>query len=123
MRRDSRPAREFAERLTRQGLFGVQSEEAPLDARDLVRRWLHEQRSGGDQQVLVHRSWGTLAAVPDRRQPTSVIMNDDGDRAWFAAPPGAGDDTDLTPDQIEWIVLDALTSSGPPAWPRWRRLF
>ena len=123
MRRQPRPEREFAERLTRRGLFGVKSEEAPLDARDVVRGWLHDLGSGRDQQVFVHRSWGTLAAVPDRGQPVSVLMTDGGDPTWFAVPPGAGDDTDLTPEQIEWIMLDALTSSGPPDWPQWRPLF
>jgi len=46
----------------------------------------------------------------------------DGEKSWFAVPPGAVDDRDLTPEQVEHILLDALTASGPPEWPDWRYL-
>ena len=46
----------------------------------------------------------------------------DGEHSWFAVPPGAVDANDLTLEQVEHIVLDALTASQRPAWPDWPAL-
>lgn len=112
---------ELVERLDGKGPFRVARQSAALDDRDTVRRWIRELRPDRDQQVFVHRSWGVVAAVADRRHPVTVLFSD-GERSWFAVPPGAPDRQDLTPDQIEHVLLDALTSPGRPEWPDWHPL-
>ena len=124
-------AQDYAERLTTRGLFKVDSEPVALSEREVVRRWLRELGTGDDQQVMVHRAWGTVAAVPDTRlflptaadgrKPATVLMTD-GEATWYAVAPGAADDSYLEPDQVELILLEALASNGPPAWPHWRPL-
>ena len=111
----------LAERLTRRSLFKVTGESVALSDRDTVQRWMRELRPGRDQMVLIHRPWGSVAAVADRRPPVNVFLSD-GERTWFAADPGATTDQNLTPDQIEYIMLDSLMSPGPPDWPEWRDL-
>jgi hypothetical protein len=121
--------KDYAERLTTRGLFKVDSEPVALSEREVVRGWLRELgQAGRDQQVMVHRPWGTVVAVPetrlrptmaDGRKPATVLMTD-GEDTWCAVAPGAADDSYLEPDQVELILLDALASSGPPTWPRWR---
>lgn len=69
----------------------------------------------------VHRRWGTIAAVADGRHPVGVILSD-GDKAWFATAPGAANDQDLTPEQVEHIMLDALAADSRPQWPDWHPL-
>lgn len=113
---------DIAERLTGRGLFrALERDTAALDDRATVQRWLREWRPDRDQQVFVHRPWGTVVAVADGRLPISVFMSD-GDKSWFAVAPGAPDDQELTPEQVEHVLLDALTSTGPPTWPEWRYL-
>jgi len=121
-RRD-RPARleDIAERLTVRGLFRVDRDSAPLSDRGMVQRWLRELHRGRDQQVFVHRRWGTVVAVADGRHPVTVILHD-GEKSWSAAAPGAADDQELTPDQVEHVLLDALASESRPQWPDWRYL-
>jgi hypothetical protein len=63
----------------------------------------------------------TIAAVADGRHPVGVILSD-GDKAWFATAPGAADDQDLTPEQVEHIMLDALAADSRPQWPDWHPL-
>jgi hypothetical protein len=118
-RREPAPT-DVAERLTRAGLFRVRTERVPLTDVETVRRWLREL--GGDHQVHVRRPWGAIAAVGDRRLPAGVVMADTEDRSWGAYPPGGAEDSQLTPDQVEHIMVDALTSTERPAWPEWRRL-
>jgi len=113
--------KDLAERLTGRGPFRVSGESAALSDRERVQRWLHELRPERDQQVLVHRPWGTVAAVADGRHPVSVFLSD-GEKAWFAAVPGAAGDGSLTPEQIEYVLLEALTATSPPDWPEWRHL-
>jgi len=107
--------------LTRHGLFRVGVESASLSDRDAVQQWLRELGSERDQQVLVHRPWGTVAAVADGKHPVTVVMSD-GEHSWWAAAPGSVDAQNLTPEQVEHVVLDALTSSTRPDWPEWRDL-
>lgn len=121
IRRSSGGPTDVAERLTRRGLLKVVRESAALNDRETVRRWLRELRPERDQQVFVHRPWGTVAAVADGRHPVAVVMSD-GEKSWFAAIPGAAGDATLTADQIEYILIDALTSPAPPEWPDWRYL-
>ena len=113
---------DVAERLTGRSLFRVDSESVPLNDRATVQRWLRELRPEHDEQILVHRSWGTIVAVADRRGPVSVFLADDENKAWFAAVRGASDEQPLTPEQLEHVMVDALTSPGPPRWPEWRYL-
>jgi hypothetical protein len=110
-----------AERLTRRGLFRVDRDSAALSDRDTVRTWLRQLDRERDQQVLVHRRWGTIGAVADRRHPVTVILYD-GEKSWFATAPGAADHQELTPDQIEHILLDALSANSRPQWPDWHYL-
>jgi hypothetical protein len=108
-------------RLTGRGLFRVAGESAALSDRETVQRWLRELRPERDQQVQVHRSWGTVVAVADGHHPVGVYLSD-GEKSWFATIPGATGDQQLTPEQIEYVLLDALTAPGPPDWPDWRYL-
>lgn len=110
------------ERLTGQGwLRAVATEQTTLDDRDTVRRWLRDLSEADDQQVFVHRSWGTVVAVANGRDPVGVLLSD-GEKSWFAAPPGAPDDQNLTPDEVELVVLDALVAERAPRWPDWHSL-
>jgi hypothetical protein len=110
--------KDVAERLTTRGLFRVVRESAALSERETVQDELHQAR---DQQVAIFRSWGTVVAVADARHPVTVFLSD-ADKSWFAVPPEVSDDGDLTPDQVEHVLLDALTASSPPTWPEWRYL-
>jgi hypothetical protein len=112
---------DVAERLTRRGLFRVDRDAAALSDRGTVQAWLRELDRGRDQQVWVHRRWGRVVAVADRRQPVTVILHD-GEKSWFATAPGAAGDQELTPDQVEHILLDALTAESRPQWPDWHYL-
>ncbi|HEX6755075.1 MAG TPA: hypothetical protein VF109_03920 [Mycobacteriales bacterium] len=112
---------DVAERLTVRGLFRVARDSAPLSERGTVQSWLRELHRARNQQVLVHRPWGTIVAVADGRHPVTVILND-GEKSWFATGPGAPDDQALTPDQVEHVLLDALTAPSRPQWPDWRYL-
>lgn len=109
-----------AERLT-SSEAGVRKELVGLDERDVVRGWLRELGPGCDYQVFVHREWGTVFVVPDE-EAVSVLWTD-GHSSWVAVPPGAADEKALTPQQIEQIVLNATSSSGPPQWPDWSALW
>jgi hypothetical protein len=110
---------DIAERLTSRGLVRIDRETAQLTDRETVQRWLRELSPDRDQQIFVHRPWGAIAAVADGHHALGVYLAD-GDKSWVAAAPGAPDDLDLTPDQIEHIMLDALTSPERPDWPDWR---
>ncbi len=116
---DRRPM-DVVERLSGKPLLRPRREQTTLDDRDTVQRWLHEL-GDADRQVLVHRSWGTVAAVADGKHPVEVVMAD-GESAWAAEPPGAESQRGLTPEQVTHVVLDALTSPAPPGWPAWRCL-
>ncbi|MEH0844039.1 hypothetical protein V6U81_16765 [Micromonospora sp. CPCC 205711] len=116
------PKRDVAERLSRPGLFRVVGETAALADRETVRRWLRELDPDLDQQVFVHRPWGTVAAVSDRRHGTGVVMADREDRSWGAYVPGADHREQLTPEQVEAVMLAALESPERPAGVDWRRL-
>ena len=109
---------DVAELLTTRGPLRVDSETTSLDDRETVQQWVRGLRPEAGQQVFVHRPWGTLAAVAEGRHPVSVVLSD-GKDSWFATAPGA---TDLTPEQVEHVVLDALTSSERPQWPEWKPL-
>jgi hypothetical protein len=119
-RRASGPE-DIAERLTKRGVFRVGRESAPLTDRDTVQAWLRELTVARDQQVFVHRPWGTVVAVADGRHPVGVFLSD-GEKSYVAAAPGSPEGQDLSPEQIEAVLLDALSASGPPAWPEWRYL-
>src|SRR5215203_800520 len=99
---------DVAERLTGHGPFRVARAAAELSDRETVQRWLRELHRDRDEQVVVHRPWGTIAAVADGRHPVTVILSAE-EKSWYAAAPGAADDQELTPDQVEHVLLDALT--------------
>ena len=112
---------DVAERLTGRGPFRVTRRSATLDDPETVRGWLRELTTARDDQVLVHRPWGTVAAVADGRHSVTVVMTD-GHRSWFATVPGSADEPNLTPAQVEHVMVDALTAPGRPEWPEWRPL-
>jgi len=116
--RGSREPGESAERLTRRGLFRVESESAALTDQETIRGWLRGLTTARDQQVLVHRAWGTVAAVADGRHPVVVVLSD-GEHSWSAAVPGAAGSKELSPDQVEHVMLEALTAPSRPQWPTW----
>lgn len=122
---DSAPM-DVVERLAtrRRGLFRkvVTSETTGLGDRETVVRWLRELHRERNQTIIIHRSWGSICVVADGRPPTDVMVTD-GARMWYAARPGSRlpqQLPQLTPDQVERVMLDALTSDGPPRWPEWR---
>jgi hypothetical protein len=112
---------DVAERLTRRGLFRMDRDSASLDDRGIVQAWLRELRPERQQQVFVHRRWGTIVAVADGRHPVGVTLYD-GEKSWLATGPGAAEDQALTPEQVEHIMLDALTADSRPQWPDWHYL-
>ncbi|MEU5791504.1 hypothetical protein ABZ754_27740 [Micromonospora purpureochromogenes] len=120
--RRRKPPENVAELLTSTGPFRVAGEQVELGDRETVRRWLRELDPDLGQQVFVHRPWGTVAAVSDHRDPVAVVMSDAEGRPWAAYVPGADHREHLTPEQVESVMLAALTSDGPPAGPDWRRL-
>jgi hypothetical protein len=116
---EARPVREGVTLLTAQGTFRkkvTETESAELSDRATVRRWVRGLRPGLDQTVLVDRPWGTVTVTG---HPVTVLLTD-GENAWFAVAPGAPDSQDLTPGQVEHVVLDALMSPDRPQWPDWR---
>ncbi len=117
------PPMDVAARVTTSGSSGrqVTRESAPLSDRDTIRIWMRDLRPESRAQVFVHRPWGTVVAVAEGRDPITVIMSE-GDHAWFATAPGAAEEQALTPEQVEHVILDALSASGRPAWPDWREL-
>ena len=70
---------------------------------------------------MVVRPLGSLAAGSDGKNPIGVILWD-GEHTWVAEAPGSAGRSDLTLEQVEHVVLDALTSSERPTWPGWRLL-
>jgi hypothetical protein len=112
---------ELAERLRGRGLFRIDRDVVRLDDRTTVQRWLRELSRNPRDTVYIHRSWGTVAALAGRRRPVGVFLAD-GDDSWRAAPPGAGPGVELTQEQIEQVVLDALAAPIRPHWPDWRPL-
>jgi hypothetical protein len=107
---------DVAERIAPRNVLTPGGEQVSLADGETVRSWLRDM--GPDDTVLVHRSWGTVAARADRRLPPGVLLSDDTG-AWFAAPPEADDERLLTWGEVERIVLEAMTSPTRPAWPRW----
>ncbi|WP_117209124.1 hypothetical protein [Allorhizocola rhizosphaerae] len=111
---------ERAERLT-SSRAGVGQELAGIGERDVVQGWMRELGPRSGHTVFVHRSWGTVYAVPERKAGISVLWTD-GPSTWYAVLPGAARKQNLTLEQAEQIVLEATTSSGPPQWPDWEPL-
>lgn len=117
---------DIAERLTtrRRGMFRKEhtSETVGLGDGETVIRWLRELHQERNQTIGIHRPWGSICVVADGRAPTHVTVTD-GDRMWYAAAPGSKlprGQPQLTPDQVEAVMLDALTSDALPRWPEWR---
>ncbi|MFV2013727.1 MULTISPECIES: hypothetical protein [unclassified Micromonospora] len=48
------------------------------------------------------------------------IFLSDGENAWAADPAPGTNQQELTAAQLEQVMLEALTSPGPPRWPHWR---
>jgi hypothetical protein len=120
----SRTARiDVAERLTTSGSFRLQvaTESVSLADRETVQCWIRELGRESGTQVFVHRRWGTLTAVSNGSNPIAVVMST-GEHTWLAKPPGAVEDQHLTLEQVEQVVVDALTASERPAWPEWHAL-
>ena len=113
---------DIVERLTTTRRFPprVEQETASLGDEEIVRGWVRALRPERDQQVHVRRTWGVVAAVCDGKWPIGVFFTN-GERSWVAEPPGGGP-SDLTPEQVEHVVVDALTSTQRPTWPEWRPL-
>ena len=120
-RREPLP-QDVAERFSKAGMFRVTMERVAVTDVDTVRRWLRELDSRSGHQVHIRRPWGVLVALGDGRHPVDVVLADDEDRSWSAHPPGGSEDLSLTPEQVEYVMLDALSSTERPAWPGWRRL-
>jgi len=119
--RSSREPDELAERLRGRGLFRIDREVVGLDDRATVQRWLRELPRNPRDTVYIHRSWGTMAAVASRRRPVGVVLTD-GHDSWRAAPPEAGRGARLSQEQVERVVLEALTVPSRPEWLDWRLL-
>ncbi|MET8910083.1 hypothetical protein [Micromonospora sp. NPDC004551] len=118
--RPDRPRQDVAELLTTYSLFRTTTETVGLDDRETVRRWLRELDPDLRQQVHIRRPWGVIAAVSDHRDPVGVVLQEPDGRAWGAYVPGADRREHLTPEQVEDVMLAALTSTGRPEGPDWR---
>jgi hypothetical protein len=118
--RPSSARQDVAERLSTYGLFRTTTETVGLDDRETVRRWLRELDPDLRQQVHIRRPWGVIAAVSDHREPAGVVVQEPDGRAWGAYRPGVEHREHLTPEQVEQVMLAALTSSGRPGGPDWR---
>jgi hypothetical protein len=104
----------------------VQEETTSLRDVETVRRWIRALHAEVDQQVHIRRSWGTVAAVTDRRHPVCVVLSV-GEHSWVAEPPDGATTTrsgyaDMTLEQVEHVMVDSLTSPERPHWPRWSDL-
>ncbi|MCN0178148.1 hypothetical protein [Salinispora arenicola] len=126
MGEDSAAPMDVVERLTtrRQGLFRkvVTGDTVSLGDRDAVVRWLRELHQERNQTVIIHRPWGSVCVVGEGTAPTDILMSE-GDRMWYAARAGSNlpqKHPQLAPDEVEHVMLDALTSDTPPRWPEWR---
>ena len=115
------PLEDVAVRLTGQGRGEIEKEVVPLTDRHTVLRWLREMRDVPDQQVWVHRPWGLIVAVTSIHSPITVLFHD-GENVWTAEPPNSIQESELTPDQAEYVVLEALTVAEVPSWPHWDKL-
>jgi hypothetical protein len=73
------------------------------------------RRAGARPQAL-----GVLAVVADERNPLAVVVSD-GSHSWAARPDASGR-TELTTDQIEHLVLEAMTAEERPTGPTWEQL-
>jgi hypothetical protein len=109
----------LAERVTPRGATDPGGEQVPLGERETVQNWLRQM--GPDETVLVHRTWGTIAARSHPDYPTGVFLSD-GASAWYAVPPVTVEDLPLTKVEVEQIMLEAMTSDERPTWPRWVEL-
>jgi hypothetical protein len=98
------------------------AESVELTDATTVRRWLHDLTPGEDVTIVVHRWWGAIAVVASGADPVSVFLSEPEGTTFYAVAPRAPDDQHLTADQVERIVIDALTSIRPPDWPDWREL-
>jgi hypothetical protein len=116
------PRQDVAERLSSHSLLRVTTESVALSDHETVRQWLRDLDPDLRQQVHIRRTWGVVAAVTDHRDPVGVVMADADNRSWGAYVPGADEKEPLTPEQVESVMLDALTSPERPSWPDWRRL-
>ncbi|MGY0003846.1 hypothetical protein [Micromonospora sp. I033] len=114
------PGQDVVERLSTHHLFHTTTETVGLDDRETVRRWLRDLDPDLRQQVHIRRPWGVIAAVSDQRDPVGVVMQEPDGRAWGAYVPGADRREHLTPQQVEDVMLAALTSTGRPDGPDWR---
>jgi hypothetical protein len=51
----------------------------------------------------------------------SVFLSD-GETTWTADPPPGTSQQELTAEQVEHVVLEALASPVRPEWPHWQVL-
>jgi hypothetical protein len=91
---------------------------ASLGDEEIVRRWIRALSPKGDQQVNVRRTWGARLFARGSGQsrcssPTGSVLG------WQSHLGGQGD---LTPEQVEHVVIDAPTSTQRPTWPEWSAL-
>jgi hypothetical protein len=102
----------------------AEKETAALSDAETVRRWI--RTLSPDQQVHVRRPWGAVVAVCDGKHPVGVFLAD-GEKSYVAEPPDAttktkGGYADMTLEQVEHVMVDALTSPERPQWPTWSLL-
>jgi hypothetical protein len=80
-------------------------------------------RPDQDVQVWIHRSWGKVVAIAGSGDPPTVLLAaGDGESTWYAVPPGGGEKANLTQDELERLMLEALSSRERPKWPDWHQL-
>jgi hypothetical protein len=115
------PPEEGVDRLTSRGRRDVDCESTTLDDRETVLKWVRDLRPDQDVQIFVNRSWGVVFASGGDGQPPGVIMGD-GEHAWYAVPPGGGEKANLTPEQLERLMLEAMSSPDRPSWPDWHQI-
>jgi hypothetical protein len=110
---------DLAERWTSTGWRKSRGESVSVRDRDAVDVWLRELGDAGKQQVMIHRPWGTIAAVADRRGRLAVVMADSG-HSWSAAAPGGKRGSELSRDQVRVVMTEALDSAHRPTCVDWQ---
>lgn len=110
----------------RRGLLrrDVTGEQTSVDDLETVLRWLRGMGRNGYQTLIVHRGWGSMSTIAEKSKPPGDVLLSAGDGTYYATAPGSDiprTQPQLTPAQVEHIMVDGLTSPAAPRWPRWQR--
>jgi hypothetical protein len=110
-----------AERWTSLGWRKSHGESASVSDRATVASWLRDFGGARKQQILIHRPWGTIAAVVDRRGRVEIVVAD-GNHSWLATATGSVTKTGISAEQARQVMLEALDAMARPTSVEWKPL-